>query len=174
MRKVVNIVIIVTLLLALTGCGSRVLSKKEDSSNGNSMKIVNPIQTVTKEELVERTGIEVDAPEGAGDVSYTIISTGETDPIAQVKFSWHDNNVTMRAKTVSGGEMEDISGLYYDWEESLDASVGEHMATIYLQGEVGYFAWMDVALGIQYNLSMTTGANAEELLTLAEMIFESK
>lgn len=89
---------VVSLLMVLTGCGQ----KKEANEEMAGMK--NPVVSVESAKEFETLKLRLEAPEGAEDVSYSIID-GKT---AQIQFTLDDGEYTYRsARTES-----DIAGVY--------------------------------------------------------------
>ena len=135
----------------------------------NTVTVVNPIREVTREEMLAEVGIPLKVPDDATDVAYHVI-VGEST-IAQVKFSVNGVEYCLRACTTGEFEPIDISGLYYSWEVKEEAEVGYCVGEVFLVGEVGYIAWLDVVPGINYNLSVKEGATKEILLEMANEVF---
>lgn len=166
MKRLIILWFIVLLMTGLCGCGSLVVMEEPEST-----QLVNPVKNVSGKELLELTGVPIDAPEGATDVTYTVIELDGTTAIAQVKFTWDGKAAFFRAQATSELEPGDISGLSYQWEDPVTTTVGHCDASIYLSGDVGYIAWLDIVPGVQYNLGMTAGADAAVLEELANAVF---
>ena len=153
--------------------------------------IANPMTEVTQQELVDQTGIDLPAPKGATDVTYFVVDTDELT-IAQMDFTLDGQPYELRAAStgmtelnpVQTGEDEmdiegfdfeagNISGLYYEWTTAGTDLVADRSGIFQIadKEDVGYIAWLDVAPGILYNLSMTGNVTHEALLETAEKVF---
>lgn len=141
----------------------------EAESADQNVTVVNPVREVTPEEMVESTGISLKVPDDAMDVIYYVIA-GES-PIAQAVFTVNEKEYCLRACATAEFEPVDISGLYYDWEVVEDVEVGYCAGKVYLTGETGYISWLDIAPGINYNLTMKEGATKEGLVEMANSLF---
>lgn len=131
----------------------------------------NPMTEVEAAVMVEKTGISLLAPEESLDTAYFVIDLADDFPMAQVVFlTPNGKEVTYRAKRTLSLELEDISGLYYEWPEAIDAKVDYNNAKIYCNNEVGYIGWLDIVPGIVYSLSMEN-ATPEELEEMANHVF---
>ena len=109
----------------------------DTSSSG--LQDASPIMSVNSaEEITERLGIEIDAPEGAEGVFYAIIDGN----IAEVQFTVDGNLYYLRASAQSG----DLSGLYGK-ESAPEIIDSENSATIsgVLCGDLSYckIRWTD-------------------------------
>lgn len=159
----------------LIGCGGEVAdgasaANQQDRAIGGmgGMTVVNPVKQVTYEDLVEATGIPLHIPADASDVVYTTIALEPT--VAQATFTLGGHEVCLRAVATTELEAQDISGLYYEWETTDTVGIGYCTGTVYLKGDVGYVAWLDVAPGINYNMSLKSGATKERLVELANAV----
>ena len=153
--------------------------------------MVNPMTEVTRQELMDQTGIDLPTPEGATDVTYFVVDTDEFT-IAQMDFTLDGQPYELRAAStgmtelspVQTGEDEmdiegidfdtgDISGLYYEWTTAGTDLVADRSGIFRIadKEDVGYIAWLDAAPGILYNLSMTSNVSHEALKETAEKVF---
>ena len=168
-RKLKYILVAVVLSFMLSACGSEEINKTEGIGN---MQVINPIKQVTAEELEAEMQISlVGVPENALDVAYTTIETGN-GKIVQLKFTLDGASVFVRSQRTDATEVQDISGLYYEWAETIEAQVGDCAATVFIKENVGYIAWTNLETGIVYNLGMTEDADAEFLIKLANDLFK--
>lgn len=164
-----RILLVFTLLLSalLTACTS-------PSHPQNSASIPNPIHETDEAGIVAATGISLPAPSAAEDVSWSYIERGDAAPLAQMQFTLDGKKAFLRAQTTGKtnlDDLEDISGLYYDWTAETEEQVAYCKAKVCTNGEVGYVAWLDVVPGVQYCLGMTEGAGTQELVKLANQVF---
>lgn len=93
--------------LPLAGCSAQ--------PNGGA-QLPNPIVEVENSAAFDKLGLFIDAPEGATDVTYSIID----DRLAQVQFSLNGSSYTYRT-AISDDENEDISGVYEEFEKDENA-----------------------------------------------------
>ena len=160
---------VLLMALLLSACG-----KKSEPAPTEATAVVgmpNPVHQTDEAGLVQATGISLPAPEGAEDARWSYIDSGKGNPVAQLDFRADGKEVCLRAQATGELEIGDISGLHYTWSENADAEVQGRAAKLFLSGEIGYIAWLDTVPGILYNLSMTEGASAETLTTLANSAF---
>ena len=134
--------------------------------------IPNPVKEVTAQELGELTGVFLTAPEGV-EAAFSVIESEHN--IAQMRFVRDGVEVTVRVCSagIPEGEPEDISGLYYEWENTAeDVAVGYNSAYIHWnEGENGYITWYDFAPGLLYAVSVDSGATADSLTQLAVELY---
>ena len=152
------------------------------------------------DELVQKGGIPVDAPEGAEDVKYSVIVSAEEgqEMIEQVEFTLDGVRYCYRAMStdkldilapagdentpdneiadILNGDKEciakDIAGMYFKWENCGTASISERKAVWACNNDKeGMIAWLDVVPGIVYSISMSEKASAEQLIKVAEACF---
>ena len=167
--KIKYILVAVVLSFMLCACGSVEVNSEEEIG---SMQMINPIKQVTAEELEAEMQVSlVGVPKEAVDVTYTTIETGDAK-IAQLKFTLDEASVFVRSQRTNATEVQDISGLYYEWSEILEAKVAACEAKVFVKEQVGYIAWTNLETGIVYNLGMTEGADAEFLIKLANDLFK--
>ena len=151
--------------------GSVLFSVGCSADKGNGTTLVNPVKEVTAEEMTDLTGISLKVPQGAEDIRYNVIEADGMMPMAQMTFTYQENEVFLRAQSVDVTEPVDISGLYYSWKENFQAEVGYCKAEGFLEDNAGYLSWIDVVPGIAYNLGMTENADREFLTELANAVF---
>ena len=190
MKKFSALFLAALLLLTLCACGNK---QEEEPFAG----MPNPIHECTKNELVEATGIALDAPEGAQDVAYSYISHVTITPISQVQFKLDGKKFCYRAQPTSftsiqanvdeNASSEDLfaaikdctnigaslSGMYYNWESiCLNDIAGSREAIVaFNEGKEGFISWLDVVPGILYSLSVDTKAGQDLLIDTAELCF---
>ena len=188
MKKILVTLLAVIMAVAMCSCGS-----KDEESN-----LANPVTECTQEEMLEATGLELAAPEGATDVVYAYIEAENEETIAQVQFTVDGNTFCYRAQPTAatsimaeidedGFYMADtlqetldsglnigsaLSGLDYEWEAcaTIDIAHCEGIAG-FNAGKAGFVAWLDVAPGILYSLGMDTGCSQDLLMDMAETVF---
>lgn len=179
----------VTSMLLLCSCG-----KKQEPEMLAGLP--NPMHECTEEELAQATGIALTAPEGASDVKYFYIDSGES-AISQVIFTLDGKNYCYRAQPTSFVSIEanvnenasvkdlssalndctnigaTLSGMHYDWEcvSLIDIAESRDAVVAFNEGKEGFIAWLDVVPGVLYSLSVEKGASQELLMNTAEVCF---
>ncbi|MBQ9827143.1 MAG: hypothetical protein IJM62_00510 [Lachnospiraceae bacterium] len=151
MKKLAALLIASAMMLSLAACA--------ENKEKENMQIPNPLVKVEDAAAFEKLGIEMDAPEGAEEVVYTIIS----DEIADITFKTGGKEYTLRAAKTK----EDISGLYGDVTETKQLD-GAELTTI-ASGDETYckIVWGD---DIQYCLTNTDGAGEEAVIAVYNSI----
>lgn len=195
MKKILSIILALSMIFVMTSCFD---DFNEDDLSEVANPIV---QCQTAAELTDATGVSIDAPKGATDVVYSYIDSGIAgEPlIAQVEFSLKDKQYCYRAKETAGtslysavendvdAEQEKLSemmeetieecgefaGLYDEWKSaaSVDVAKTRDAVVAFNKGRAGFIAWLDVAPGFLYCLSMTDGATQKLLMQTAEKSF---
>lgn len=132
---------------------------------------------ITADEQLEITGIPLIAPEDAENVLYNVILASEEHPIAETVFDYEGKTWFLQAQAtdlvelMEADEVADISGLYYEWEERVEAEVSGRSAYVYRCDEAGFIVWLDVVPGILYNLAVVGETTTDELVSSAEQFF---
>ena len=127
----------------------------------------NPVFESTAEEAAEASGTNgARLPEGAADASYFYIKGQEEPVIFQVRFTWEDAECIVRV--FKGTQAEDLSGMYYPWEQDREVMIGgQPCRVMYNEGVEGVAIWYDARNGLVYNASMGGNATLENLTKLA-------
>ena len=167
------------------------LGGEVEGEEGGEVGIANPMTEVTEQEMVDQTGIDLPAPKEATDVTYFVVDTDEYT-IAQMDFTLDGQPYELRAASTGMTELDaaqtgenemdlegfnfdagDISGLYYEWTTAGTDLVADRSGIFRIadKEDVGCIAWLDVAPGILYNLTMTSNASHEALKETAEKVF---
>jgi len=174
-RKTLVLLLAVLMCICCTGCIEPV-NKEPDyapvAEPDSQLSLANPVKEMGREELIEACGIDLGKPEGAENMSYSLISLSDNNPIAQLHFTLDGQELCLRAQNMAGDNAVDISGMYYNWEKTEHVFVSRNYAVVYLCWEVGYIKWLDGANATQYSLSMTQGADRDTLIELAELVFK--
>lgn len=135
------------------------------------VSVVNPIHEVSYEEQMQMTGIGLEPLEGAENVVYTVIDVEGEDPISQIEFVYEGNNYCYRAQSTQQLETYDMSGLYYDWTEE-EGSIQNRDCKVFINEEASFIEWLDIVPGVNYNLSVDTKMDAQDLIKVADLIFK--
>lgn len=190
MKKILVVMLALMMTIVMCACGN---TTSEETS-----EVANPVHECTKQEMLEATGMDIDAPEGATDVEYAYIDNDEA-PIAQVEFELNDQDFCYRAQsTAITSLVADISEEEFVPEEDLQKSLDDAVATgaalaglnfkwtgcasvdvpasrdgVYAlnEGDEGFIAWLDVVPGVLYSLSVEDDATIDLLLDSAELVF---
>lgn len=161
MKRIIAILLITIIALSMFGCGKK---NKEEPVGGN---IVNPLHEATEEEVANVMG-EIMLPAGAEDIKYFTIDGSEK--LYEIRFTLEGTEYNYRASVTDA--LKDISGMYYTWKETQEASVeGRDAKVCFIDGQQGIIYWYDVVPGIVYSLSVDKGASFNSLVDMANNIF---
>lgn len=151
----------VMMLSLLVGCGG----KKQETG------VTNPLTEVSAEELLQATGLELHAPDGATDVKFFTLQS-ENSLTAQMVFTFDGVEYTYRAQSTGELETYDMSGLYYDDWKTEEVQVSYCSAVAQSNDKAAAVYWLDVVPGVNYTLSCTDPTTVEQLVAMANQIFE--
>lgn len=191
-RKTLTLMLAGAMVFAMCACGS---AEQEAPASSSSAGLTNPLTECTQEELLEATGLDLAAPEGAENASWAYIGTSDGN-IAQVQFDLDENTFCYRAEATSitsifdspsqeatESEITDalnnsvaigteLSGMYYEWE-CLSNTIFEERdsVTAFNEGDEGFICWLDVVPGILYSLSTDDNASQQLLEETAAKCF---
>ena len=155
MKRMLMIALAVCCVLALAACTTK---KSED---GDANQIPNPVHESSAEELAEKTGITLNVPITAVDVTYSYIDGGE-EPLAQVSFVYQGKEYTYRGQKTQ--TVQDISGMNYEWTQTTNDSEDTPYTCYFTDGGQGIALWHTD--GVSYSLGMTEDAAEELLVTM--------
>jgi hypothetical protein len=130
--------------------------------------------------FTEATGIELAVPENAENVVLRVMNPEDGAVIGEMEFTL--DGMAYTARTAYSGvadSIEDISGMYYEWEYVEDTTVGslDGMVAVIMQAADGdntveVVNWLDIAPGIVYSLStVQPDVNGLDLTGIAEQIY---
>lgn len=190
MKKLLTILLAMTMVFAMCACAKE---KSEETT-----EVANPVHECSKQEMLEATGMDIDAPEGATEVEYFYIDN-EDAAIAQVKFELNDEEFCYRAQEtgitalseqvsedefVPEDELKEsldnavatgatLAGLDYKWDVAALVDVPANREGVYAihSDDEGFIAWLDVVPGVLYSLSVEDDATIDLLMNTAEAIF---
>lgn len=193
----VSAALAVVLSVSLCGCGSTGETSAETAPKEEHFAgMANPLHECAEGELVTVTGIGLEAPEGAKNVKYFYIDTGN-NPISQVLFDLDGKSFCYRAQSTAVTSIEAfaegadpaeelgealsrcvnvgaaLSGMHYDWKtaERTDVAGSRKAVMGYNDGKEGFISWLDVVPGVLYSLSVDQGASGACLTEMAELCF---
>ena len=138
----------------------------------------NPVHEATRREAEEAAGeffFLPPLPEGVEEADYSYIDAPPDDPegrvIAQAMFDWVGTRCLLRGALTD--ELEDISGMYYDWVFDRGMRIGVfHGRVMFVDGGPGLAQWYDILQNATYSVSIDEGATLEKLMTLANSMAE--
>lgn len=178
MKKTDLFFVIVTLMAVMTGCGNKVMevteqTQVEQSQAGQTKEeqtdeLANPWEfDVTKQDVMDVTGTELILPEGAFDVDYSVMRSGN---LGVMNFSLEGTRFEVRVKPAAG--FEDISGLYYEWDDERDDEIGGVKARVRLHyaEDTNNVLWYD---GVRmYSLyTEIPGRDGVEAVRVARLVY---
>ena len=137
----------------------------------------NPWEDMTAEQLREVSGISFGVPEGAENVIWRWMQSGN---LAEMQFAWEGGDYCARLQPVAlqdGEQLPDISGMYFDWDNVEDITIHGCRGTIG-QAQCGSEDWVerclwyDPAAGLAGSLSVsTTDLDGLDLAAIAEQVY---
>jgi len=138
--------------------------------------LANPWTDMTKEELEKASGMSFGVPEGATDVVWRWL---ESDGLAEMQFKLDGDEYCARSQPAElpDGRMMNISGMYFQWENEEEITVGDCKGTIGLaqtgsEDWVELCLWYDAAAKRMYSLSVyTTDPDGLDLTAVAQMVY---
>ncbi len=163
MKRFLILLLVFAALLA--GCG---LADDEEK-----LQVTNPLRQVTADVIMQELGISFPVPDDAEAVQYFIIST-EAEGIAEMRFQRGGADCICRVQShdIPEGDVPDISGMFFDWENDTKVMVGYNEAILtWNEGAEGVIRWYDYAPGLLYSISVSAGAAEESLLQLAGLLY---
>ncbi len=200
MKKNSAILASVLMIVLVTGCGSDDKAEKKTSTTTEAVteaatestseepvggtQLANPWRDITEEEAAITCPRLFAAPEGAQNVKWSVMESGETTtPMVQLVFTQNSVDYTARAQV--GTEEADISGNYYQWTETDDITLanwgnGNQKAKSYSFVEndaarVMMVTWFDPTVSVNYSLS-TVGDDLGglDIRSVAEQIYKDR
>lgn len=136
--------------------------------------LANPWTDTSAEGILDELGLAFGVPAGATDVTYRMLADQK---LAEMDFTWDGVQYTARIKPAA--TFEDISGMYYEWENPQedfkvgDCAAWEARATDDM-GTVDLCMWYDAAPGLMYAVSARSEGDMDgfDILAAAEAIYE--
>ena len=166
MKKRLSICLCLVLALSLlAGCGAQKAPAAAPTAEEPAVGLPNPVKASSAEEIAARFGVEMKAPDGAEELSWTVIE-GDM-PLAQLGFSL--GGIAYNYRVAKAEAYEDISGMYYEWQEVSAEEGGGSIRLI--SGEAGVYDRFDAEEGLVYSLSMGHGASPETLTETARLLW---
>ena len=166
MKHFISIMLILCLTAAL-------MTVAAYAGNDTTMAgLANPLHETNAAELVEKTGFSMEAPEKAENIQYFYIdSADDNDLIAEMRFCLDGTDYCYRMK--GSAQEEDISGMYYTWENETEAKIAYNTAKLcWNDDKEGVITWYDIVPGVMYSLAVTDKANPADLCSCASSLFQ--
>ena len=140
-----------------------------------AVSYANPWEEMTAEQLEEVSGLSFGVPDGAENVTYRYM---QSDGLAEMQFTMGSDEFCARIQPaeLEEGQIMNISGMYFDWDNEQDIKVGQCSGTLG-QAQTGSEDWVELCLWydaekkLQYSLSVyTTELDGLDLIWFAEQI----
>jgi hypothetical protein len=140
------------------------------------MTLANPWQDLTQDQLREISGLTFGIPAEAQNVIWRYLPDQR---LAEMQFTFGGGDFTARVMPAvqENGELPNISGMYFSWENVEQVTVAGHAGTLSQAktGSTDYVElcqWYDADAGLMYTLSATvTDPNGLDLVALAEQVY---
>ncbi len=167
MKKILIFVLSVAAAFALVSCANKQAETVEPT-----VGMANPWEETDAEGFVQKTGLDLNVPEGAENVVYRVL-TGEK--LGEIQFTLNGSECAARIKAAA--EWEDLSGMYLTWDSTEDVEVsycsGKLMSGKNNGETVQLVEWFDVVPGVMYSLSASgKDLNGLDLTAVAEQVFK--
>ena len=148
MKKLITLFLAFLMLVcALTACGKTETEEPQPQQS----TVANPLVESDAEGVQQTLGFALTVPEDAENVLYFILS-GDTE---ELHFTLNGLDYVARLKATA--EFEDISGIYYEWTDTLDGTIEncqcKQMRYCGDEADVDVCLWYDAVPGLMYSLS---------------------
>ncbi len=193
MKKTIATMMTGLMVLSLSACGSVTASKEApaaeaateaavETATEETAGLANPWRDATEEECYRLAGNGFSAPEGATNVKWSIMDTGEEyRELVQMTFDLDRLSFTARQQN-TGDDPQDISGMFYEWAVEDDVTLA-NWAGGNMKGTVKRFVgedryvdvctWYDVETGASYSLSTEDkDLDGFDIQAVAEAIYD--
>ena len=166
MKRILVIALLATMLIALlVGCKSA--ENQQEAVEAVGMGIANPMHGSSQEEIHALDGVTLSIPKASTTATWMRIYSSEDSVLDQVTFEYGSAEYCYRAKKTK--ELQDISGMYYNWTYVEDLDDAKLYTNEHGQGIVLWFAE-----GASYSLSMSESATAESLEAMFELVWNGQ
>ena len=133
--------------------------------------LANPWTETTAQGLMDALGLQLGLPDGATNVTWRMM---ESEQMGEVQFTWQDVDYTARIAPTE--EFEDISGMYYAWEQEEECVVGRSRGVCYRAHEDGKTVdlclWHDDLTGLMYSVSVVDDdLDGFDILAAAQILY---
>lgn len=165
----VSIALSVSLLALLVGCGEEAsFEDKVDTSRTPENSLMgNPVTEMgSVEEVNASAGVGLFVPPDAQLTRCSVIEVESGDNVGELEFSLGDSTYFFRAQ--KSGSLQDISGLYYFFDKTLELDTGVNFCNMqFIEDGPGYINWFDDENMITYCVTMEKGASEAKLSNIA-------
>ena len=178
-KKIILALLVVAMsIMAMAGCSSTANQGNTDNgSDDDSEKteLANPWTETDKQGVIDATGFEMTAPNGATEVSYSYMND---DGLAQMTYVL--DNVKWTYRMQSANELTDISGMTYKWTTEEKGNVADKEAVFYTysapdsgeEDDIQVVNWYDAVPGVTYSLSASAkDLDAVDIQACAENLY---
>lgn len=189
LKKITSLAVAFSLMvLTLCGCNVTINNKTEETATTG---MANPWRDCTEEEAYKYAPNGFSAPDGATDVHWSMMLP-DNDPkkeyemMVQMNFDLDGVSYCAREQASSGEEVTDISGMYYEWQDTEDVTLA-NWAGGNMKAQIKSFAnsdesaklcmWFDIETGYSYSLSCAgegAGVKDIDIKAVAEAIYDPK
>lgn len=167
MKHIIKLICLLLALALLSGCGLSG-APKTAGEDGQTVDMPNPMRESGEEEILERFGVDLAAPEGAKSVSYWIFEGAET-PVAQMNYTL--DGVACTCRVMKAAAYEDISGMYYEWQHSETADDSYGTTLRWRDDGAGVIDRFDSDSGRMESISLESGASEQTLWAAARQLW---
>ncbi len=141
----------------------------------DELGLANPWQDMTREELLEASGLTFGVPDGAENVIYRWLAD---ENLAEMQFTLDGDEYCARIQpaALEEGELLNISGMYLPWDNEEEVTIGHCPGTLGLsqtgsEDWTELCLWYDVVPGLMYSLSVyTVDPDGLDLTAVAAMV----
>lgn len=169
MKKTIALVFTMIFAAGCVGCTEKGADQVQAAvTDGQNSGVVNPWQyDVSAQDVTDLTGKAFIVPEGAEDVAYAIM---EEKKMGEMNFTLDGKKYTARMQPAT--DFEDISGLFYEWDENVTDSVAgfEALNRKNLADNISNVLWNDG--NIMYSLYTAEG-DGTDIVEIAGLIYSS-
>lgn len=175
MKKLIAALAVCLIVVCLfTACAAKDDSAdapQTEQTDAPESSVQNPLVETDADGIMQQLGLALGVPEGAENVQYFILS-GDTE---EMHFTLNGLDYVARLKpTVS---FEDISGMYYEWTNTLDDELKGRECKLMRycgeDGDVDLCLWYDIAPGLMYSLTTADSSlDGFDITAAALQVFE--
>ena len=196
-KKYLGLVVAGVMTVALTACGNSQPAQEEtpaqetqadtqETQESEQTQIANPWRECTEEEASAAVPNCFSAPEGATNVKWSIMENNLEDyalsPMVQMQFDLDGMSFTAREQGTTGEEYTDISGMYYDWALTDDATLANWAdgnmpakVSVYVgdSESVQKCEWFDIETGYSYFVGVSAkDLDGFDIQAIAEQMYD--
>lgn len=196
-KKILTATTLVTVALFAAACGSQTgdapqTADVEESTadtaetEETNVGMANPWRDCTEEEATQYTVNGFKAPEGATNVRWSLMEAADPNTLpgtmVQLTYDLDNAEITAREQAVSGEEITDISGAYYDWTVSNEGTLanwaGGYMPfkSYRYVGDNEYvdlILWFDIETGYAYSVcAQAPDLDGFDIQAVAEQMYD--